>query len=614
MGRVTASWVVLIVLWTGIPGPRAQNFTRISTGTPVVTDVSVNYTGAAWIDYDGDGDLDLFVANGFLYRNDGASGFTRVVTAIGSGITAATGNGTTWGDYDNDGNLDAFVCSGQSKLYRNLGNGSFSAVTFGAIGQAFGNRGWSCAWADIDLDGDLDLAITHPAGFVPGGATTNHLLVNLGPPAYSFLKVTSTPITSNFTSFTVGSWSDFDLDGDMDYFIGAGPANGTLQADFLYRNNIAGGGNGIERITEAPIATDLQDGQLWNWIDYDNDGDLDGYLTNWRGTANGMVNRLYRNDGTGYARVSTGAIVTDAHSSLSSVWGDFDNDGDLDCFVANDSGQSNKFYRNNGNGTFSSVINATTESITHRGASAGDYDGDGDLDLYADGPSGGRRLYRNDTSNGNHWLKLNLVGVESNRSAIGAQVRARATIGGQSVGQLREVLAQNTFNGHNALQVHFGFGDAESVESLSIRWPSSGIGQTLTDVAIDQTLEIVENTVTPAIPDGAGVPGEMLRASREGDQVTVTWDAKSCPATAVNVYQGALGAHGSFIAGDCDLPASGTATLDIPGNRWFLVVATDGAMADGAYGAGAGGAEREIHGAATVCPQVTQHVVATECF
>jgi hypothetical protein len=480
-----------LALLTSLPA-QSQTFFKVpSAGNPILTDPSSGYSGAAWIDMNGDGNLDLFVNNSFLYRGDGSGGFTKVPTAIGSGIAPTLGNGVTWGDYDNDGDLDAYIASRNSALYANDGSGSFTLVTAGEIGLTLANRGWSPAWGDFNADGNLDLAITHPAGFIPGAPLTNHLFVNDGPPGYSFTRVTTGPIVTGLDSYTVGSWSDFDGDGDLDYFIGAGPANGTLQPDYLYRNRLVETGTAdFVPIVDAPIATEPQDGQLWNWVDHDNDGDLDAYLTNWSGGIGGLENRLYRNDGGTFSKITTGAIVTDSDSSLSSVWGDYDNDGDLDCFVANDQAQQDRYYSNNGDGTFTSLTNTLTEIVTHRGASAGDYDNDGDLDLFVDGPGlGGRSLFRNDTANGNHWLKLSLVGVDSNTSGIGAKVRATARIGGTEVTQLREVSAQNTFNGHNSLVVHFGLGDATIVDGVVVEWPSGHV-QTLWGVAPDRSLAV----------------------------------------------------------------------------------------------------------------------------
>ncbi|MFN0158584.1 MAG: CRTAC1 family protein, partial [Bacteroidota bacterium] len=231
-------------------------------------------------------------------------------------------------------------------------------------------------------------------------------------------------------------------------------------------------------------------------VDYDNDGDLDAYLTNYSGgNSSGMANRLYRNDGGVFTRISTGTIVTDIAFSLSSVWGDYDNDGDQDVYVTNDGsgvvGQQDRYYRNNGNGTFTFASNALTVNQTRRGATAGDYDNDGDLDIFAAGPSTARALYRNDTENGNHWIKVRCVGSSSNRSAIGARIRIKATINFQPVWQLREISAQNSFNGQNSLEVHFGLGDATSIDSMILEWPR-GLREVITSVAVDQFLTLTE--------------------------------------------------------------------------------------------------------------------------
>ena len=602
-----------LILFLAHPG-HAQTFTKNpGSGNPILADTSTNYSGAAWVDIDGDGNLDLYINNNFLYKGDGAGGFTKLTTAIGNNVALATGNGTTWGDYDNDGDLDCYIACATSILYRNNGSGVFAAVTSGVIAQYTANRGWAAAWGDLDNDGDLDLAVTHPAGFVPGTPTTNHLYLNNGPPNYTFTRVTTGPIVTGLSAYTVGTWSDYDQDGDIDYFIGAGLANGTTQPDFLYRNLLKEtGAASFERITEAPIATDLQDGQVWNWIDYDNDGDLDAYLTNWGGTLGGMANRLYRNDGGTFTSITAGAIVTDADISLSSVWGDFDNDGDLDCYVANDNFQTNRYYSNNGDGTFTSQDNALTEVATHRGASAGDYDNDGDLDLYADGPGTNRALYRNDSDNGNHWLKVRLVGVASNRSGIGARVRARAQIGAGTVWQLREVSAQNAFNGQNSLLAHFGLRAAALVDRLVIEWPS-GIVQTLSNVAADQLITVTEAAAVPTLPFDPGTPGVPLLAARSGGDVLLTWDAATCPAVSVNLYRGSLGNFTTFAGAECDLPASGTAAVPIPDGSWFLVAATDGLFTDGSYGTRSQGVERDLNGASAVCPAIVQHVVTDTC-
>ena len=483
-----------------------QFFTKVTDGNNhIVTDTGPSgYSGASWIDIDSDGDLDLFINNSFLYRNDGGGTFVRLITTLGSGQALVTGNGQTWGDFDNDGDIDVFIVGSTSKLYSNNGDNTFSTVTSGDIGNA--NRGWTGTWADYNNDGFLDLFITHPAGFV-GAAIPNHLFLNNTDGR--FTKIDTGAAVTQLKAHTVATWSDYDNDGDMDLFIGSGPANGTLAADNLFQNMLTETGVAFfKRINTNPIATTLHDGQIWNWIDYDNDGDLDAYVTNWFGGGQntGRGNSLFRNDGGSFVRITTGSIVTDVAISLSSVWGDFDNDGDLDVYVANDKSQKDKYYSNNGDGTFTSMDNlAVAESRTHRGASAGDYDNDGDLDLIAVGIGSANSLFRNDTQNGNNWINITSIGTVSNKSAIGAKERIKATISGNIVWQMREISAQNNFNGMNSLRSHFGLRDATVVDSLIVEWPLGGVSQ-MADLDVNQFL-----TVTEEFPAG------FLRANSKAD-------------------------------------------------------------------------------------------------
>jgi len=491
----------------------AQVFTKITdTANPIVSDPGPSgYSGASWIDYDNDDDLDLFINNTFLYRNNGNGVFTKITSSLGATQSTATGNGQTWGDYDNDGNIDVFISSATSLLYQNQGDGTFQSITTGDIGNSTANRGWASAWADFDNDGFLDLFITHPAGFV-GAATTNHFLHNQGDG--TFTKINTGPAVTGLKAYTVATWSDYDNDGDMDLFIGSGPATGTLATDNLFKNMLTETGTAsFNRITASPIATTLLDGQMWNWIDYDNDGDLDAYVTNWGGggsSPTGMKNVLFRHDGESFTRITTGALVNDVEISLASVWGDFDNDGDLDVFVTNDRNQVDRYYRNNGDGTFERITTlAITETLIHRGASAGDFDNDGDLDLIAIGPTIFKSLYRNVTDNGNNWVSIKTVGTVSNRSGIGAKVRVMSTIFDNTVWQLREISSQNSFNGMNSLRAHFGLGDATAIDSVIVEWPSGEVS-TITDMPINNRW-----TVTEGISGFVSVKGKNLTLPNE---------------------------------------------------------------------------------------------------
>ncbi|NNF58956.1 MAG: T9SS type A sorting domain-containing protein [Rhodothermaceae bacterium] len=486
--------VTLCLLLTTTSVANAQfAFTDVTSGDLLT---AFRSWSVSWVDVDGDGDLDLFASRfgatggNLLFTNDGGT-FTRVT---GSSLTDSGGSiGHTWGDYDNDGDPDVLIAGGgtagfgntggPSILYRNDGiNGQplmFTPIETGPFAPSENNLGWSAAWGDANNDGWLDAVIAHPVGFLQTNQV-NHLILSNGDGTFS--RVTTGPVVTGFDPYTVPAWSDYDLDGDVDLFIGSGPATGTPAPDNLYEND---GTGAFTRITTAPVATDARDGQIMNWVDYDNDGDFDLFVTNY---SSNVRDDLYRNDGGTYTQVTTEPPVTDAGGfSLANTWGDLDNDGDLDLFVTTDGAATDRLYMNNGDGTFTGVTGlppVTTANATS-GASLGDYDDDGDLDLAvtAIGFTGAMlRLYRNDLANGNASFKVNLIGLVSNRDGIGAKVRATATILGEAVTQLREVSAQTTFNGQNALTAHFGLGDATIIDELRIEWPS---GQVDTYTAVD---------------------------------------------------------------------------------------------------------------------------------
>jgi hypothetical protein len=494
---------------------RAQNFVAVTdTTNPIVTaTVTGNYTGAAWADADGDGLLDLFIARkAAMDQNLGGGAFEaipNVVTQQGQAL------GTTWADAENDGDLDlftsgnAFVANG-SNFYRNDGNFTFTKITTGDIGNAGFNSGWGSAFGDVDNDAFVDLVIAGANGF--GSNHVNRLLMNNGDG--SFTNIDSTAVSDSLDAHTVPIWSDYDLDGDIDLFIGSGEVT-QLSPDNLFRNVLSETGSwGFERITTAPIATDLLDGQIWNWIDYDNDRDLDGFVTNY----NSIPNRLYRNDGGTYVAVGggvAGTIVTDDGAGLANVWGDFDNDGDLDCYVTNDGPNPGDLFINDGDGSFTQDLTSVvaTEAGPHYGVTVGDYDRDGDLDLYVQGNTTTKRLYRNDLANGNGWIEIMLVGGGapdgSNVAAIGARVQARTTINGSPVWQMREVSAQNSFNSMNMLDVHFGLGNAAMVDSLVVQWPAGSV-DVFTAIPEGQVLQIVEGSGATGAPEIAGANAILL--------------------------------------------------------------------------------------------------------
>ncbi|MGB5850169.1 MAG: CRTAC1 family protein [Ignavibacteriaceae bacterium] len=279
------------------------------------------------------------------------------------------------------------------------------------------------------------------------------------------------PVTTTATdgNYAGAAWIDIDNDSDLDLYV---------TKNFLFRN--IGGGN-FERLNDFTSISANQLGNGTSWGDYDNDGDLDAMLTNY----GGAPNRFYRNDNGSYTSLSN--ELTLAGTYLGNSWGDFDNDGDLDVLLTNE--QSVRVFMNNGDETF------TQESIISGGSrstSLGDYDNDGDLDFYSTASaSSSRGLYKNETQNGNNWVLFSLAGSISNKSAIGAKVKLKAIINGNPVWQFREVSAQNNFNGHNSLRVHFGVGDATMIDSVIIEW-TSGEAVVLTNVSPNDFYDVEE--------------------------------------------------------------------------------------------------------------------------
>ncbi len=513
-------FILFILLILSIPlSLNSQVFTKITdAGNPIVSEpVSGNYIGASWVDIDNDGYLDLYVSRKQIYRNLGNGNFAVIPNsfpALGSVI------GNSWADYDNDGYIDCFLVgnaqgSPASFLYKNNGNGTFTKILTGSIADSTANTGWGCSWGDYNNDGYADLVVVAAYGF-NGVNHVNRLFLNNG--NGTFTRIDTTNITVANGPYTVPVWSDYDQDGDIDLFIGSGPANGIGARDFLYRNFLTElSVPYLKRIDSTVIGTDIVDGQNWNWIDYDNDGDLDAFLTNY---SSNIKNNLYRCDGlrqyTRMTQSDVGDIVSyHPGASLANVWGDFDNDGDLDCIISNDQGASNWYYRNNGNGTFTRDDTTSIRGTTgaHYGITVGDYDNNGTLDVYVAGTTSTKGLYRNDTQNGNKWVNIKCEGsgpsAGSNRSALGTIIKAKAIINGNPVWQIREINAQNSFNSMNMLNVHFGFGNASVIDSLIIKWPR-GLVQTFTNVNINKFYKIIE---------GQGLNEVVIGVSQLGNEI-----------------------------------------------------------------------------------------------
>ena len=481
-----------LLLASVLTGHAQTSFTKITTGS-VVTDVEQS-VGCAWIDYDNDGLLDLFVVNfgatptNTLYHNNGDGTFSRF-SAGAPANESGSGHGCAWGDYDNDGFPDLFVANlhAPNMLYHNNGNGTFQKMTraqAGPIASDFATYSVSATWADFDGDGNLDL-------FLANGA----LVQNLGDALYRNLgqgRFTNIAAASGITQAlksTQGTWADIDGDGRLDLFV----THYENQGNYIYRNL---GDGTFQVISNGNVLNERLNSVGSAWGDYDNDGLLDLFVVN--RTLSGPLQRnvLYHNKGGGvFEKITTGDIVNDVGVFNSCAWADYDNDGYLDLFVTNE-GLKNRLYHNNGDGTFTSVTetNIVTDIANSTGCAWGDYDNDGFLDLFvANGgitSPQGNFLYHNN-GNSNHWIKVRCVGTVSNRSAIGAIVRAKALIGGAVRWQMRQISGGSGWLSQNSLDVSMGFGTATNIDLLRIEWPS-GIVQEFQNVAVDQLLVVEE--------------------------------------------------------------------------------------------------------------------------
>ena len=493
--------------------------------------------GAAFIDYDNDGWMDLFVLNGTrlegdppgttnrLYKNNRDGTFTDVTAK--SGLQhAGWASAVTVGDYDNDGFDDLFITYyGHNVLYHNNGNGTFSDVTEKA-GLAQGVRyGSGCTWLDYDRDGRLDLFFASYLNTTleklpkPGenpDCTWKGVAVNCGPrglpPGSVELfhndgngKFTDVSKASGVAS-AAGSYpmtavaADYDNDGWPDIYVACDST-----PSWLFRNQHDGSFR--EEALERGVALS-EDGMEQAGMgvgvgDYDLDGNLDIFKTNFADD----TNVLYRNDGKGNfddMTIRSGLGVETRYIGWGAGIVDLDNDGLPDLFAVTGSvypevekklpsypfKTPRLVFRSLGDGRFEELIEEAGPGISDahasRGCAFGDFDNDGDVDVLVMNMNEPPSLLRNDVSGGGHWLKVQLIGVQSNRSAIGTRV----TIRYGTRRQAQEVLTQSSFYSCNDRRLHFGLG-AETSADLAIRW-TNGNTESIPNVASDQIVVIRE--------------------------------------------------------------------------------------------------------------------------
>ena len=501
-------------------------------------------SGAAFLDYDNDGWIDLFVVDGGsiaspkpdakaahrLFHNEG-KGIFKDVTAASGIVHREYGMGACAGDVDGDGRTDLYITNyGPNTLYRNAGNGTFTDVTRTA---RVGLDGWStsCAFLDIDRDGDLDLFIAnyldappsknpfcgdpqrrirvycHPLNYT---GLASVLYRNDGKGVFTDVSVEAGISTSigNGLGVAVG---DYDDDGFPDVFV----ANDAVP-NFLFHNDRKGRFSEVALAAGVSVGRDGKPraGMGTEFADYNGDDRLDLVVTNHEFE----THSLFRNDGKGSfsdASVEAGiASPTLPFVGFGVVFFDADNNGTLDLSIVNghvidntavfrpgsSHAQRRLLFQNNGR-RFAEVSRQAGSGFAvqtvGRTLIAGDIDNDGDVDLVVTNNGGPLEVLRNSTAgeatgarNGSrdaHAIEIRVVGVRSNRNGIGARV----TIAAQGRAQMREVKSGSSYLGQNDLRVHFGLADATRIEKIDIRWPTGDV-ETIRDVAADQIVTVTE--------------------------------------------------------------------------------------------------------------------------
>ena len=496
--------------------------------------------GAAFLDYDNDGWLDIIVLTGRrfqstpegaiirLYRNNRDGTFSDVSekSGLGRSVWAA---GITVGDYDNDGFDDVFItCWGQNILFHNNGNGTFTDRTEKAGLMHPGTRfGTGCTWIDYDRDGRLDLFVSHytvfdldkipPRGKDPG-CNYNGVPVFCGP---SGLQQESCRLYHNNGDGTFSDVSaksgisavkpgyaltavatDFDGDGWPDIYVAC-----DTSPSLFFRNHHDGTftEEGLERGVSLSEDGQEQAGMGVGIGDANGDGYVDIFKTHFRGD----TEVLFRNNGKGYFRDVTlraGLGVETRFVGWGAAIMDLDNDGLPDIFFSTGMvypevekkipdapyKTPNVVFRNLGGEKFEELMTEAGPGIAEphssRGVAFGDFDNDGDIDILVVNMNEPPSLLRNDVSGTDHWLKVLLVGTTSNRSAIGAQVVV--SYGDRK--QAQAVLAQSSYLSVNDRRLHFGLGSSTTA-NVEIRWPNGG-SENVADVAADRLVVIKEGS------------------------------------------------------------------------------------------------------------------------
>ncbi len=498
-------------------------------------------------DYDGDGFDDIYTTDSkaggknHLWHNNHNLTFTDMAEQAGVANANEGDNAVAdsqWLDFNNDGRPDLFVVKfGHSQLFQNLGGGKFKDVTKAAGLDRYSNAITSIAF-DYDRDGKVDLFVgsyfqpinifnpDSPRFFPESFETANNgggLTIYHNDGNGHFTDVTE-KVGGRLSGWTLDlGHADADNDGFDDLYVAC-----DFGTDRFFHNN----GNGtFTDITEKAIGIDSKKGMNVDWGDYDNDGLLDIYVTNITDDYMREGNFMWHNNGNlTFSDVSRETGTYETGWGWGSKFFDYDNDGWLDLYVMNGwvsagkdsyvpdifnmvtkpgidfadarnwppmgnkslSGYEKKRLFHNDKGQIfkdEAPRHGLDSNKDGRGIAYADFNNDGKLDIVTANANSEPNLYVNKMPSGRHWIQFQLEGKQSNRGAVGAQVRLKA--GGNT--RLAFVSGGNSFAGQSTARVHFGLADVAKVDQIEVRWPT-GQKEVFASITADKLNKIVEGT------------------------------------------------------------------------------------------------------------------------
>ncbi len=496
--KVRLIFLFLLILGSSISA-------QINQFVDVASSMGINYPiqflrgSVSFCDFDGDGYDDLSFSSAqnyplFIYKND-VSIFDYITANLQLNDSLRSMN-ILWADYDNDGDKDLFCGvdneSTYSRLYRN-DNGIMVDVT---IASGIGTVPSTCnsaAFADYNNDGWLDLFVTHYSEY-----TANYLYKNNHDGTFTDVTIEAGLAGYDSTSgyyklpFAV-TFFDYDNDGWLDLHI----CNDHFTKDFQYRNNGDGTFTDVSELSGADVGGFMMGIAVG---DYDDNGFLDMYLSN-----DPFGNYLLKNNGDGtFTDVAEDLGVTMNKSCWGTNFIDYDNDGDLDIYSCSETSE-NGLFKNNGDGTFTRVTGIGLDgNFISYGCAIGDFDNNGYTDIAVHNDQSLSNVYKNN-GGPNNWFKLNLRGVLCNRDGIGSRIEAY--VNGKK--QISELTCGTSYMSQNSNSTIIGTGSATIIDSIVVIWAGSHTRDVLRNVSVNQTYLLTEGETIVNVQNESSTPNEF---------------------------------------------------------------------------------------------------------